>query len=207
MGWISISNNINEYGYKMDLRLKEMEQEQKQGQEYINEIIGRGRRRTYDSNSSEERTLISIGCYKIAEGKSKGRDILVMKMHGKKWYYMSYVKEWRKGIIERYLNLRINNNNDILLQQQQTCHTTATDWEKVAKIFVAFEAVNSARDYKEAINLLNAVKNMEYGEIHFWASKFLESKVKARSAFRILYYNNGSSSSSNSSSRSSKYRR
>ncbi|MEM4399931.1 MAG: hypothetical protein QW776_02140 [Candidatus Nitrosocaldus sp.] len=127
-------------------------------------------------NKKSITTLISIGNYKIVRDKDKS----ALKIHGKKWYTLSYAKHWRKDIIENYLKL----NKKLLMRN---AYNNEVDWFVIARVLVAFEAVNSARDYKNAIHLLDALNNMEYGDVYFWASQFISVKGRARRAFRILY--------------------
>ncbi|MEM4318145.1 MAG: hypothetical protein QXQ68_08820 [Candidatus Nitrosocaldaceae archaeon] len=129
--------------------------------------------------------LLSIGSYRVI----KKDDRLVLKVRDrKKWHDLSYIRDWRKDILERYFKLNKSYSSMFATENLPAYSIdNGVDWDKIVKILVTFEAVNSAMDYRDAINLLDTLNRMEYGEIHFWASKFLNDKVKARRAFRILY--------------------
>jgi len=83
---------------------------------------------------------------------------------------MSTVRGWRAALAYKHFTLE------------------PKEWDtNVARQFVAMEVLKSAKNRYEAHKFINATKLLGSMEIHFWASKFLLGRTRARKAWRCLY--------------------
>lgn len=148
-------------------------------------------KRQQDSDSNRNTRDINSR-YLLVQSKDNSR-LIFKVLYGGKSLQLTYVKDWRKPIIERFLAKRkwdwsdSKDRDSSGMTTELESRREGLEWDEIASLFIAFEAVNSARDYREAINLLDETHEMSYGEVHFWASKLLSNRLNARRAFRIMY--------------------
>ena len=60
-------------------------------------------------------------------------------------------------------------------------------WEEAMKVLIAIRGVSVCRSRWGAEKLIDTIKTMELGEVHFWASKMIADGKKAPSALKKLY--------------------
>lgn len=60
-------------------------------------------------------------------------------------------------------------------------------WEEAMKVLIAIRGVSACRSRWGAEKLIDTIKAMEVGEVHFWASKMIADGKKAPSALKKLY--------------------
>lgn len=103
-------------------------------------------------------------------------------MYDEKDNEMVSVTDWRKKIIDNYFS-------EFKREYKKYVDVDDVNWYIVAKIFMYFNAVNSADDYSQAVRFFNKVLYSETGDsiVFFWASHFLDNREKASKAFNILY--------------------
>ena len=102
-------------------------------------------------------------------GKSMLFRITVNDRYGERMITLSSVTGWRATLARKYLSF------------------DSDEWgDKVVRAFVGLNVLSAAKDRHEAIHYIDTVKSIGSAEIHFWASKFLNSN-KARSAWGALY--------------------
>ena len=103
-------------------------------------------------------------------GKSILFRITVSDRDGERIMTFSSVKGWRAELAKRHLMFDSDEWNDAAV-----------------KTFVGLNALSAAKDKIEAIHYIDTVRSMGSTETHFWASKFLTTNGKARSAWGAFY--------------------
>ena len=96
-------------------------------------------------------------------GKSMLFRITVNDRYGERMITLSSVTGWRATLARRYLSLDSNEWND-----------------QAVRTFVGLNVLSAAKDRCEAIHYIDTVKSIGSAEIHFWASKFLNSDKAPR---------------------------